>query len=53
MSYTVFTDGEMGLLIDGIESINVLSPDSKIGIYEKDASYTGTNKSYKAKRVWN
>ena len=24
-----------------------------VGIYEKDSSYTDTNKSYKAKRVWN
>ena len=37
----VFTDAEMGLLIDGIESINVLSADSKIEIYEKICKING------------
>lgn len=37
----VFTDGEMGLLIDGIESISVLSSDSKLDIYEKICKING------------
>jgi len=37
----ILTDGEMGLLIDGIESISVLSPDAKIEIYEKICKMVG------------
>ncbi len=37
----LFTDAEMGLLIDGIESISVLSADSKIEIYDKICKVVG------------
>ena len=37
----LFTDGELGLLIDGIESISVLSADSKIELYEKICKTVG------------
>lgn len=39
----VFTDSEVGLLIDGIESISVLPPDSKEQIYEKICKLVGKN----------
>ena len=35
------------------DSIFLVHNNELVGIYEKDSSYTVTNKSYKAKRVWN
>ena len=35
------------------EIIFLVHNNELVGIYEKDSSYTDTNKSYKAKRVWN
>ena len=35
------------------DSIYLVYNNELIGIYEKDSSYSDTNKSYRAKRVWN
>jgi hypothetical protein len=35
------------------EYVYLVHNNELVGIYEKDSSYTDTNKSYKAKRVWN
>ena len=35
------------------ETIFLVHNNELVGIYEKDPSYNDTNKSYKAKRVWN